>query len=467
MMTHIDSTVPSLPQKRESRVESATAWIPAFAGKTAGRGLGALATVVAVAALAAVPAGAQTIAIEGGRVHTMTGAPIEGATVLIRDGRIVDVGTSVAVPAGANRIDARGKVVTPGFFESNTNLGLVEVGAVQGTRDFSMASWQGDDPDYVAASFNVADGLNPSSVVIPVNRIAGVTTAVTRPEGGLISGQGLVIDLEGRDIGDLIARNPVAMFASLGESSQGAGGGARAGATMRLRQVLDDARFYMQNRGSFDRGASRELAASRLDLEALQPVLRAEMPLVVEAHRASDIRTALRIADEYDLRLILMGATEGWMVASEIARARVPVIVKVLQNLPANFERLGARYDNAALLRQAGVAIAISSSDTHNARNIKQEAGNAVAYGLPYEEALRAITLTPAEIWGVAATHGSLTPGKVANVVVWDGDPLELLTPVEAVIVDGVQVPMTSRQTELRDRYLAPGSRRRVYDDGR
>jgi imidazolonepropionase-like amidohydrolase len=445
----------------------AMAWIPAFAGMTGARGLGALAVPAVAVAFLAAPAVAQTIAIEGGRVHTMTGAPIEGATVLIRDGRVVEVGTSVSVPSGAQRIDARGMVVTPGLFESNTNIALVEVGAVQGTRDFSMASWQGNDPDYVASSFNVADGLNPNSVVIPVNRIGGVTTAVTRPSGGLISGQGLVIDLEGSDIGDLVARNPVAMFASLGESSQSAGGGARAGATMRLRQVLDDARFYMRNRDAYNRGALRDLAASRLDLEALIPVLEGELPLVIEAHRASDIRTALRIADEYDLRLILMGATEGWMVAEQIARARVPVVVKVLQNLPDNFERLGARYDNAALLRQAGVTIAITSADTHNARNIRQEAGNAVAYGLPYDEALRAITTVPAQIWGVAGTHGTIAAGQVANVVVWDGDPLELLTPVSAVVVDGVQVPMTSRQTELRDRYLAPANPRRVYDDGR
>lgn len=428
--------------------------------------LAALGMTVVGAALAA-PAGAQTIAIEGGTVHTMAGAPIEGATVLIRDGRIAAVGTNVTVPAGAQRIDARGKVVTPGFFDSNTNLSLVEVGAVQGTRDFSMAEWQGPAADFVAAAFNVADAINPRSVLIPVNRSAGVTTVVTRPEGGLISGQGAVIDLEGDDISDVIARNPVAMFATLGERSQSAGGGTRAGATLRLRQVLDDTRFYMRNSAAYDRGDARDLTAGRLDLEALRPVLQGEMPLVIEAHRASDIRTALRIADEYDLRLILLGATEGWMVANEIARAGVPVIVKVLQNLPSNFERLGARYENAALLREAGVTVAITSSDTHNARNIKQEAGNAVAYGMPYDEALRAITSVPAQIWGVSSSHGTLETGKVANVVVWDGDPLELLTSVEAVVVDGQQVQLNTRQTELRDRYLAPASQRRTYEGGR
>lgn len=423
--------------------------------------------VAAGAALSAAPAGAQTIAIEGGRVHTMAGAPIDGATILIRDGRIIEVGRGVSVPAGAQRIDARGKVVTPGLFESNTNLTLVEVGAVQGTRDFSMEQGEGEDADFVSAAFNVADGINPNSIVIPVTRIGGVTTAVTRPEGGLISGQGAVVDLAGEAVRDLVARNPVGMFATLGERSQRAGGGARAGATLRLRQVLDDARFYMRNRAAFNRGESRALAASRLDLEAMVPVLEGAIPLVIEAHRASDIRTALSIAEEYEIRLVLMGATEGWMLASEIARAGVPVIVKVLQNLPESFERLGARYDNAALLREAGVTVAITSSDTHNARNIKQEAGNAVAYGLPYDEALRAITVVPAQIWGVADTHGTLEAGKVANVVVWDGDPLELLTSVEAVVVEGRQVPLISRQTELRDRYLAPASDRRTYEGGR
>lgn len=403
----------------------------------------------AVSALLAAPAAAQTVAVEGGTVHTMVGAPIENGTVLIRDGRIVAVGRDVQVPAGALRIDARGKVVTPGLFESATHIGLSEVGAVGETNDFRMR-----DEDAVTAAFDVADGINPRSVVIPVTRVAGVTTAVTAPDGGLVAGQGVVIDLTGDDLPSMIVRDPVAMFATLGEGSLDAGGGARAGATMRLRELLEDARVYARNRTAFERGATREYAASRLDLEALQPVLRGEIPLVVEAHRASDIRTALRIADEYDLRLIVAGGTEAWMVADELARARVPVVVKVLQNLPASFERLGARYDNAALLRRAGVSVAITTGETHNARNVKQEAGNAVAYGLPHEEALRAITLYPAQIWGVADRYGSLEPGKVANVVVWGGDPLELLTPVEHVLIHGREVPLESRETLLRDRYL-------------
>jgi hypothetical protein len=178
----------------------------------------------AAALIAAAPLVAQTVAIEGGTVHTMAGAPIENATVLIRDGKVVAVGTNVQVPAGAQRVDARGKIVTPGFFASGSRIGLTEVGAVPGTNDYAMR-----EDDQIAAAFNVAEGLNPRSIVIPVNRIAGITTAVAEPAGGLISGQGVVIDLAGERVEELLVRTPVAMFATLGERSQGAGGGARAG----------------------------------------------------------------------------------------------------------------------------------------------------------------------------------------------------------------------------------------------
>ena len=414
----------------------------------------------AAALLAAAPAAGQgTIAIVGGTVHTVSGAPIEGGTVIIRDGRIAAVGRDVAVPAGALRIDARGKQVTPGLFESMTRMGLTEVGSIQETNDYQLR-----ETDQIAAAFNVSDGLNPHSIVIPVSRVGGVTTAVSAPTGGLISGQGVIVDLAGDDVDEMMAAGPVAMYARLGDAVEQAGGGARAGSTMRLREVLEDARAYARNRAAFERGETREYAASRLDLEALQPVLSGRMPMVVEAHRASDIRTALRIAREYGLRLIIAGGTEGWMVAEDLAAARVPVLVKVLGNLPESFQQLGARYDNAALLRRAGVQVAITTGDTHNARNVKQEAGNAVAYGLPHAEALRAITLAPAQIFGVAERYGSLEVGKVANVVVWGGDPLELLTPVEHVIIRGREIPMVSRDTQLRDRYLRIDDARRVYD---
>ncbi|HEX8904160.1 MAG TPA: amidohydrolase family protein [Longimicrobiaceae bacterium] len=411
----------------------------------------ARAITAAALLLAAAPAAAQTIAIEGGDVYTAAGTPIRGGTVLIRDGRIAAVGANVSVPAGAVRIDARGKWVTPGLFESSTNLGLVEVEQVQETNDFRIRQAEGGDQ--VAAAFNVSDGINPRSMVIPVTRIAGVTTVVSRPSGGLIAGQGVAIDLLGDRVEDMTIRSPAGMWASISENARDAGNGARGGLTLRLREVLEDARAWNTTRQAFERGETRDFSVSRLDLAALQPVLAGRQPLVVEAHRASDIQAAIRIAREFGLKLIITGGTEAWMVASDLAAARVPVIVKVLNNLPGSFESLGATYENAARLRRAGVQVAITSGETFKAYTIRQEAGNAVAYGLPWEEAFRAVTLYPAQIWGVADRYGSLEPGKVADVVVWDGDPLELLTRVEHVFIRGREVPLVSRETQLRDRY--------------
>jgi imidazolonepropionase-like amidohydrolase len=419
--------------------------------------------IAAAAVLLLAPAlHAQAVAIEGGTVHTMTGPPIEGGTVLIEGGRITAVGANVSVPAGARRVDARGRHVTPGFIESGTQIGAVEVGAVAGSVDNQMV--QPGDPlmAQVRAGFNIIDGINPASVVIPVTRIGGVTTAVSRPTGGLIAGQGIVLDLDGRTVDEMLVRSPIGMFARIGEAPGQGVGGSRGAVLLRLREVLEDARAYGRNRAAFERGGTREFAGSRLDMEALQQVLDRRIPLVVEAHRASDLLAAMRLARDYDLRLILYGATEGWMVAGEIARERVPVVVRVLENLPGNFERLGARFENAALLREAGAQVIITSGDTHNARNIRQEAGTAVAYGLPYQEALRSVTLYPARLWGLT-DHGSLEPGKVANVVVWGGDPLELLTPVNHVFIRGREIPLVSRQTQLRDRYLDPANRERAY----
>ncbi|HUP19473.1 MAG TPA: amidohydrolase family protein [Gemmatimonadota bacterium] len=404
--------------------------------------------VAALAALAA-PGAAQDLAIVGGTVHPVSGPPIENATVLVQNGRIVAVGADVSVPAGAARIDAAGRVVTPGLFDPASSVGLVEVDLVSQTRDESATT--ADDP--IAAAFDPLDGLNPNSVLVPYLRTYGLTTTATRPTGGLISGMGAVIDLAGHRAADMVARPRAAMFASFDEGTFRQVGGARGATALRLREVLDDARFWQRNRGAFDRGESRDLAASRLDLEALQPVLDGRMPLVVEADRASDILAVLRIASEFGVRPVILGGAEAWVVAGELAAGGVPVIVKPLTSLPSAFERLGARFDNAALLAAAGVPVAIGVLDTHRSHAITQEAGNAVRHGLPWDAALRAITLTPAEIYGVADRYGSIEPGKVANLVVWSGDPLELSTRAETVVIRGEVMPMTSRPHELFDRY--------------
>ena len=408
---------------------------------------GALAAVVL--ALAAGPGAlAQTLAIVGGTVHTVgPQGTIEGGTVVVRDGKIAAVGRDVAVPAGARTIDARGKVVTPGLFDSLTRLGVVEVDQVETTRDFAV------EDDEITAALTVAEAINPRSTLIPVNRVEGLTRAMVVPSPGasLIAGQGAIIHLGAGS--DLVVRAPAAMFAALGEEGMSHAGGARGAALLRLREALQDAADYAANRPAFERGERRPYALSRLDLEALVPVVRGELPLVLAVDRASDIRAALALGREHSLRLILAGVTEGWTVAEEIAAAKVPVLVNPMVNLPARFEALAATLENAARLAKAGVTVAFATGDAHNARNIKQGAGNAVAYGLPWDAALAAMTTVPARICGIADHYGTLEPGMDADVVIWDGDPLEVTTFADAVFIRGQQMPMKSRQTELRDRY--------------
>lgn len=398
------------------------------------------------ALLAGTPAiaGGQDVAVTGGTVYTMTGEVFEGATVLVRDGIITAVGHDIEVPAGVPTLDAAGRVVTPGLFDATTSLGLVEVGMVRSTVD---AQLQGDP---VRAAFDVVDGINPRSVLIPVNRAAGLTTALSAPGGGLIAGQAAIIDLAGSSVGEMIVRSRAAMVASY---SAGVAGGARGGASLRLREVLDDARFWRENKAAFSAGRTRELSASRLDLEAMGPVLDGETPLVVGVHRASDIEAVLRIADEYGLDLVISGGEEAWMAADRIAAAGVPVILKPLTNSPGGFDRLGSRFDNATLLDRAGVDVIIGSFNSHNARWLVLEAGNAVRFGLPWDVALRAVTLAPARALGVADRYGSLEPGKVGNLVVWTGDPFELSTRAEAVVIRGAITSLDHRQFELFRRY--------------
>lgn len=389
---------------------------------------------------------AQTIAITGGTVYPVSGPKIENATVLIRDGRIAAVGTNVAVPTGATRIDASGKWVTPGLIDGAGQMGLREISSIQETNE---ATLRGNE---VAAAFNVLEGINPASTLIAVTRIEGVTTTLAVPNGDLIWGQAALIDLDGNTIEAMRVRSPAAMVADLSEGAKSAGGGSRAGVAQRLRRVFDDALEYARRGGSYQRAQNEALAASSADLQALLPVLRGQLPLIAIANRRSDIETALRIGREYKLRLILAGAAEGWTIPSQIAAAGVPVLVEPMQNIPT-FDALGIRYENAATLAKAGVKVALLETATENTRNLRQQAGNAVATGMTWDQALRAVTLTPAEVLGVADRYGSIEPGKVANVVVWSGDPFEFSTGVEHVFIRGKDIPLRSRQTELLERY--------------
>jgi len=388
----------------------------------------------------------QTIAITGATVYPVSGPKLANATVLIRDGKIAAVGQHVDIPARATRIDATDKWVTPGLLDGSGQMGLAEIDAVAATRDAEVRN------DTVAAAFNVAEGINPASTVISITRIEGVTTTLAMPQAGLIRGQAVLIDLDGPTLEAMLVKSPVAVVAELSEVTKGSGGGSRAGSAARLRRVFDDALEYGRRKVDWARAQMHPLAAPAADLAALAPVLRRELPLIVIANRRSDIATALRIAREYRLRLILAGAAEGWQMAAEIARARVPVLVQPLDNVPS-YDALGVRYANAALLARAGVKVALLETNTHNSRNLRQQAGNAVSYGMGWDEALRAVTLSPAEIFGVAARYGSLDSGKVADVVVWSGDPFELSTRVEHVFIRGHEIPLRSRQTELLERY--------------
>lgn len=405
-----------------------------------------------LAAWGTAPAAAETVAVVGAKVYTLGGAgTLEDATVVIENGRIRAVGRGLPAPSGARTIDAHGKVVTPGLFDSYTQLGVVEVSAVSGTRDAV------DQNERLTAAFEVADALNPRSTLIPVQRVEGITRAVVAPGNGksLIAGRGAAIHL---GVGpDLVVRSPLAMFAELGEGGARLAGGSRAGAMLLLKEALEDARDYAEHRAAWEKAERRPYALSRLDLEALGPVVRGELPLVLAVDRASDIEAALKLGRERHLKLVLAGCDEAWMVADEIAAAKVPVLLNPLSDLPATFEHLGATLENAARLHKAGVLFAFMSGDSHNARNLRQLAGNAVANGLPWDEALKAVTVSPARIWHLEDRIGTLEPGKEADLVIWDGDPLELTTGAERVFIRGVEMPRKTRQTELRDRYLHLG----------
>ncbi|HEU5262734.1 MAG TPA: amidohydrolase family protein [Gemmatimonadales bacterium] len=389
---------------------------------------------------------AQTIAITGGTVYPVSGPKIANATILIRDGKIAAVGAGLAIPAGATRIDAAGKWITPGLIDGGGQMGLVEIDAVRATREGTLTS------DTVAASFNVGEGINPASVLIPVTRIEGITTALAAPGDHLISGQAVLIDLDGATVEEMRVKSPVGIVARLNADVKDEAGGSRAGIAQRLRRVFADALEYGRRKADYTRAQMQQLSAPAPDLEALLPVLRGELPLIAVANRKSDIETALRIAREYRLKLILAGAAEGWQVARAIAAAGVPVLVQPMDNIPT-YDALGIRYENAALLAKAGVKVVLMETDTHNARNLRQQAGNAVSYGMTWDEALRAVTLSSAEVFGVADRYGSLEPGKIANVVVWSGDPFEFTTAVEHVWIRGKEIPLRSRQTELLERY--------------
>lgn len=428
----------------------------------------------AVAALALTgPAPAQDVAITGGQVLTGTSV-IENGTVVIRNGKVVSVGTGAA-PAGLRVIDARGKVVTPGFVAVDSGLGGTEVGSVRGSNDLANRA------NTLTAAFDLSYGLDPWSFTLPVARLGGVTRAVVTPQHGgsggghshddsdfagagaggfqtpgLFAGQAAVIKLGGADI---LVKPRVAMVAPFGEAGKAVAGGARGAEFVLFKETLAEVRTYARNKAAYERADMRALSLSRADMEALIPVAEGRMPLIVTVNRASDIQQVLRLAREEGIKIILDGAVEGWLVADEIAAAKVPVILHPTTNLPSNFEMRAARMQNAAALNAAGVVIALKGNEgsAHRARDIRYNAGNAVSHGLPFAAAIQAITVNPARIFGFDGQFGELKAGAAGDVVVWSGDPLEPLSQPSAVLIDGVEQPLQARNLLLRDRYRTGG----------
>lgn len=406
-----------------------------------------------------VAARAETIAIVGGTVHTVANPqPIENGTVVVRDGRIVAVGQNVAVPAGARVIDAAGKQVTPGMFNAFTAVGLADVGAVRESNDITARN-----ADY-AASLDVSYAVNPKAVPIAVTRIDGVTRAVVSPQPGqsVFGGQGALIHMG--DANDVVFKPRAFQFVALGEYGGELGGGTRPAAYAEFINALKEARNV--SKAQFvATGGQRAPIYNRADLEALQPVLNGQTPVVIWVERAADIRQVLGLRSQFpQLRIIILGASEGWMVANELAAARVPVIINSLQNQPDTFERLGSTMNNAGRMAAAGVTVALGTmarDESHQARLVLQDAANLVGQarvpggtGMSWADALKTITLNPAKIFGVDKDLGTLEPGKVGDVVVWSGDPFDLMQAPTNVLIAGKEVKLESRQTKLRDRYL-------------
>ena len=398
--------------------------------------------------MCAAPAAADTIAITGATIYQRSDRKLEAATIVIRDGKIAEVGAGVAVPAGASRIDGKGKIVTAGLIEASSQLGLVEIDAEDAANDGRF----GTQPTEIHAAFRTIDAYDGRSVAIPVARTGGVTSAITGPSGGLVAGQAAWVSLADSAAPLAPIRAPAAMQVALGAGAIAMG--SRGHTIERLRELFDDVDDYRRNKLNFERNASRRLIAQRLDLEALIPVLEGKELVLIRAAAEVDIRAALAIAAERKLRIAILGGTEAWRVASELAAARVAVFVDPTDNLPGELGAIDARDDNATVLARAGVAVGVSTlGGSSSVRTLRQLAGIAVAQGLPWPQGLAAITEVPAQVLGGGAERGTLDRGKVGDVVVWTGDPLELSSRAETVIIGGVVQSSQTHQTKLRERY--------------
>jgi imidazolonepropionase-like amidohydrolase len=397
----------------------------------------------------------ETIVITNAKIYTMTGAPIENGTIVIQGGVISEIG-SIQAPSGGRTIDASGKIVTPGFIDSFCRVGLQEVNQVRSTVDTSEAT------DPITPQLSVVDAFYPDSQTIGVTRSNGVTAGIVAPEDeNVLTGMSAVIEFSGGRIDSIVVKSPAALHATLGEAPKDTYGernkmpSTRMGTAAVLREALQKAREYdvkwkdYEKKQNSDDGESKT-PERNLKSEAVLQVLQGKIPLVVSAHRVDDILTAIRIAEEFGIQqnLVINHGTEAYKIAGILAQKKIPVLVGPVTTQPDRMETLGARYDNAALLHKAGVLIALQSNDAHNARNLPYEAGIAVANGLSYEDALKALTINPARIFRIDQL-GSIEKGKRANLIIANGDPLEPKTVIERVFIGGVEMPDTNYQKEL------------------
>lgn len=408
--------------------------------------------VAAIALLASSHLLAADIVIRAAEVHTLTKTgKLTNADVVIRDGKIAAIGSNLAVPAGSTVVEANGKPLTPGLFAGLTAIGIEEVSGEAATVDeylkLGAPAWQAQ----WRPEFDVTLAYNPRSVLLPVAQVEGLTWTVLTPgtdsEGGsLLAGQGAAITLDGRY--DAVLDNSRSLFVAIGGDALGLSGGSRAAQYMLLDQAVREAR------------TSGPLGDKALLLPAGREVLARYLKggrFVFDVNRAADIRQVLALAKRYGIKPVIAGGEEAWVVADELAAANVPVLLDTLANLPSSFDRIGARLDNAALLSRAGVRVGFAQSVSdvsHNARKIRQVAGNAVAHGLAWDAALAGLTSVPAEVFGIDGTRGHVAVGQAADLVLWTGDPLEVTTVAQQVWIGGKAIAMRSRQTELRDRYL-------------
>jgi imidazolonepropionase-like amidohydrolase len=420
-----------------------------------------LMSVCAVLALSAcmLAQAPKTVAIKGGKLLTVSHGTIENGVIVLSGGKITAVGpaASVKIPAGAQVIDATGMTVYPGLIDSETHLGLTEIEADEMTNDLVEAS------DEIMPQMHVYDAFHAESALIPVTRYNGITNAIVAPsDKDTLPGQDSFVQLYGRNADEMLLDRDVAMPMNFtgaqrrNESFRTAKyPQTRMGMAAQMRQAFLDAQEYM--RKSDDNVAKpadkREHFKRDLKSEALIPYLKGQKPVVLEAETASEFDAAVALAQEFKLKIVLNHLAHAQPVLDQVAALKVPVIVGPIYEQPNEDERYDAVYKLPAELYKRGVKVVFASYDSHQSRNLPYAAGYAVAYGLPYDEALKAITLNPAEVWGVADKLGSLDVGKQANVVIANGDPLDVKTDVKHVFIAGVDVPMVDKQTALRDEY--------------